>query len=98
MTVIAEFVEAVGAVGTGRSQAEPSPAMRFVLRRRQHSDLNDAAYTLADCLKKWDHFTSPRVDFAVNVMPFRRGARRTWHSATVSRTLLFFYGALSQLY
>ena len=36
-----------------------------------------------------------RVDFSMNVSPFKTGRPRTWPSATFSRTLVFFYGALA---
>ena len=35
-----------------------------------------------------------QVDFSMNVTPFRTGYRRSWLGATLSRTLMFFYGAL----
>ena len=35
-----------------------------------------------------------RIDFAMNVSPFRTGYLRSWPGATLSRTLLAFYGAL----
>lgn len=36
-----------------------------------------------------------KIDFSMNVSPFRKSRGCTWPSATFSRTLLFFYGALS---
>ena len=36
-----------------------------------------------------------KIDFSMNVSPFKTGRPRTWPSATFSRTLLFFYGALA---
>ena len=36
-----------------------------------------------------------KVDFSMNVSPFRTGRPRTWPSATFSRTLFVFYGALA---
>ena len=35
------------------------------------------------------------LDFSMNVSPFKTGRPRTWPSATFSRTLLVFYGALA---
>ena len=36
-----------------------------------------------------------QIDFSMNVSPFKTGRPRTWPSATFSRTLVFFYGALA---
>ena len=36
-----------------------------------------------------------KIDFSMNVSPFKTGRPRTWPSATLSRTLLVFYGALA---
>ena len=36
-----------------------------------------------------------KIDFSMNVSPFKTGQPRTWSSATFSRTLLVFYGALA---
>ena len=35
------------------------------------------------------------IDFSMDVSPFKTGRPRTWPSATFSRTLLIFYGALA---
>ena len=35
------------------------------------------------------------IDFSMDVSPFKTGHPRTWPSATFSRTLLVFYGALA---
>ena len=35
------------------------------------------------------------IDFSMNVSPFKTGWPRTWPSATLSRSLLVFYGALA---
>ena len=35
------------------------------------------------------------IDFSMNVSPYRTGRPRTWPSATFSRTLTVFYGALT---
>lgn len=35
------------------------------------------------------------IDFSMNVGPFRQGRAQTWLGATFSRTLVFFYGALT---
>ena len=35
------------------------------------------------------------IDFSMDASPFRTGRPRTWPSATFSRTLLIFYGALA---
>ena len=35
------------------------------------------------------------IDFSMDVSPFKTGRPRTWPSATFSRTLLTFYGALA---
>ena len=36
-----------------------------------------------------------KIDFSMNVSPLKTGRPRTWPSATFSRTLLVFYGALA---
>ena len=36
-----------------------------------------------------------QIDFEMDVSPFKTGHPRTWPSATFSRTLLVFYGALA---
>ena len=36
-----------------------------------------------------------KIDFSMNVSPFKTGRLRTWPSATLSRTLFVFYGALA---
>ena len=36
-----------------------------------------------------------KIDFSMNVSSFKTGRPRTWPSATFSRTLLTFYGALA---
>ena len=36
-----------------------------------------------------------QIDFSMDVSPFKTGRPRTWPSATFSRTLLVFYGALA---
>ena len=36
-----------------------------------------------------------QIDFSMDVSPFKTGHPRTWPSATFSRTLLVFYGALA---
>ena len=35
------------------------------------------------------------IDFSMNASPFKTGRSRTWPSATFSRTLFVFYGALA---
>lgn len=35
------------------------------------------------------------VDFSMNITPFRTGWARSWLGATLSRTLIVFYGALA---
>ena len=35
-----------------------------------------------------------RIDFSMDITPCKIGYNRTWLGATLSRTLLFFYGAL----
>ena len=36
-----------------------------------------------------------QIDFSMNVTPFRTGYRHRWLGATLSRTLLLFYGMLA---
>ena len=36
-----------------------------------------------------------KIDFSMNVSPFKTGRPRTWPSTTFSRTLFVFYGALA---
>ena len=35
-----------------------------------------------------------QIDFAMNVAPYRIGYHHSWLGATLSRTLVFFYGAM----
>lgn len=46
----------------------------------------------------YDHVRNSKeadIDFSMNINPFRTGWRRTWLGATVSRTLVVFYGTLA---
>ena len=56
----------------------------FLWQERLYRTLYDHVSTLDEA----------QVDFSMNVTPYRTGYRRSWLGATLSRTLLFFYGAL----
>ena len=57
----------------------------FLWQERLYRALYDHVRTLND----------EQIDFAMNVTPFRTGYRRSWLGVAVSRTLLFFYTALT---
>ena len=57
----------------------------FLWQERLYRALYDHVRALAE----------DQIDFAMNVTPFRTGYRRSWLGAAVSRTLLFFYTALT---
>ena len=57
----------------------------FLWQERLYRALYDHVRTLEEV----------EVDFSMNVSAFRTGRPRTWPSATFSRTLLVFYGALA---
>ena len=56
----------------------------FLWQERLYRALYDHVRTLEDA----------QVDFSMNVTPFRTGYRHHWLGATLSRTLVFFYGGL----
>ena len=57
----------------------------FLWQERLYRALYDHVRTLEE----------DKIDFSMNVSPFKTGRPRTWPSATFSRTLLVFYGALA---
>ena len=57
----------------------------FLWQERLYRALYDHVRTLEE----------DQIDFSMNASPFRTGRPRTWPSATFSRTLLIFYGALA---
>ena len=57
----------------------------FLWQERLYRALYDHVRTLEE----------DKIDFSMNVSPFKTGRSRTWPSATFSRTLFVFYGALA---
>ena len=57
----------------------------FLRQERLYRALYDHVRTLQE----------DEIDFSMNASPYRTGPPRTWPSATFSRTLVFFYGALA---
>ena len=57
----------------------------FLWQERLYRALYDQVRTLEE----------DQIDFSMNVSSFRTGRPRTWPSATFSRTLSVFYGALA---
>ena len=57
----------------------------FLCQERLYRALYDHVRSLRDC----------KIDFAMNVMSFKEGYRRTWLGTALSRTLLLFYTALA---
>ena len=57
----------------------------FLWQERLYRALYDHARTLEEA----------QIDFAMNVTPFRTGYRRSWIGATLSITLVLFYGILA---
>ena len=57
----------------------------FLWQERLYRALYDHVRTLEE----------DQIDFSMDASPFRTGRPRTWPSATFSRTLFVFYGALA---